>query len=437
MPRQYQGCFSVTSRCVFVLLCSMWLSVVGLQPVVAMQAAAPAIKADEGLPQVLWQDADKVVGKVADVYGQIVDIGKTQRIRFLNVDDEKPARFTFVIFEDNLKNFPDSLEAAYGGKLVRVRGKVSLYRDKPQIVLTSASQITVVDALPSASVLPATKPFQGTQVKIATYNILNMFDEHDDPYRNDEGTPTKPRAEVDAIAKTIRTLNADVLALQEVENRFYLQRFVDVFLADMGYEVVLLEGNDGRGIDVGLLSRIPVGRVVSHQHLRFPDAKGNTMRFNRDLLVVELNPTDGDPFEMWVVHLKSNSGGKEHVEHNRLGEARTIRKLLDERLTHQPDARIVLSGDFNDTWDSETMKTIVGSGSTGMRCFANVDSQDTPPTYNKPPYLSMIDFILVSPAMAKGFVADSYGVIGGTVESSGSDHNPVYATFRLKADKPE
>ena len=46
--------------------------------------------------------------------------------------------------------------------------------------------------------------------------------------------------------------SADVVALQEVENRFLLQEFVDTHLSDMGYQVVLVEGNDSRGIDCAL-----------------------------------------------------------------------------------------------------------------------------------------------------------------------------------------
>ncbi len=43
----------------------------------------------------------------------------------------------------------------------------------------------------------------------------------------------------------------------------------------------------------------------------------------------------------------------------------------------------------------------------------------------------MIDFIFASPALGADYVAKSYGVVPGTVETNGSDHNPVYASFRL------
>ena len=53
-----------------------------------------------------------------------------------------------------------------------------------------------------------------------------------------------------------------------IENRGDLQRLVTAMIPDLGYEhVVLLEGNDYRGIDVAVLSRLPVfhrqsGRII-------------------------------------------------------------------------------------------------------------------------------------------------------------------------------
>jgi len=53
-------------------------------------------------------------------------------------------------------------------------------------------------------------------------------------------------------------------------------------------------------------------------------------------------------------------------------------------------------------------------------------------TYNQKPTLSMIDFILASPAMAKRYVPQSYRIVPGSPETTGSDHNPVTARFRVK-----
>lgn len=394
----------------------------------------PPIDPNEARPHVSWKDAHRVLGRVAYVSGKVESVVDLGRVKLLNFDDERPPTFAGVVFGDHADRFPSSLKELYEGRHVRIRGFVTKYREKPQIQLTGPDQIEVLEAPESPDFKPPGSREVGDVATVATFNILNLFDAVDDEYRWDDTTPPKPRENLDRVADVIRAMNADVLALQEVENRGYLERFVEVFLPDMGYEVVLFEGNDTRGIDVCLLSRIPVGRVVSHRHLRFP-GPGGERRFERDVLAVELLPESGEPFEAWVVHLKSNSGGREYAEDVRIAEAKALRRLLDERLTDEPDARFVVMGDFNDTWDSTSLRTIVGTGSTALKAFHAVGSEQTRVTYNLPPYLSMIDYILCSPAMAKAYVEESFSILASSLRQSGSDHNPVLARFRLGKTK--
>ncbi|HEX6962148.1 MAG TPA: endonuclease/exonuclease/phosphatase family protein [Lacipirellula sp.] len=392
------------------------------------------IRPDEGRPQVPWQQARPLVGQVAYVFGKVIDVNTAGRVTFVNFDQRRPARFTAVIFRENLGNFPKPPHEMYQGQLVRVRGMVSMFNDQPQIVVTKPDQIEVLDKLPP-TIMPqkpqAAKATPG-EVVVGAYNLLNLFDDHDDPYRNDETTPAKPRAELERLAQSIRKLNADVLAVEEVENRDYLERFINVFLADMGYEyIVLHEGNDMRGIDVGLVSRIPVGEVRSNRHVTFPGKEGAPSRFQRDVLEVTLEPPDAQPFAVWVVHLKSNAGGREEAEPIRLPEAQQIRDMLDKELAEDPNARIIVTGDFNDTWESRTMQIIAGSADRAM-WRAGSESQATGlVTYNKGEHRSVIDFLVGTPAMARQYVNGSYRNPQGSVEETGSDHNPITATFRV------
>ena len=399
--------------------------------------AEPAIHPDEGLKHLAWSDARKAVGENAFISGKVINVGSAGRVNFLNFDTQRPPEFVVIVFGDSLENFPQPLQETYDGKIVRVRGRVSLFRDNPQIIVTSPDQIEILDALPATddgeSVKVSRPPSVEGQLVVATYNTLNLFDDQDDPYHADEGTPDKPREELEHLAQSIAQLNADVVAFQEVENRFYLERFVNVFLTELGYEhVVHFEGNDTRGIDVCLISRVPIGPVRSYRHLTFPGPNDTIRKFNRDLLAVTIEPPGAEPLEVWVVHLKSNSGGREFAEPVRMAEARQLRKLLDQQLGEDPDARILVLGDFNDTWDSETLKTIVGEGSTALWSATSELGGDLPDTYNRGEFHSMIDFILCSPAMAKKYVKDSFRVIPGATETTGSDHNPVSVRFRLE-----
>ena len=399
--------------------------------------AEPAIHPDEGLKHLAWPDARKAVGENAFISGKIIDVNASGRVNFLNFDTKRPAEFVVIVFRKDLENFPQPLQKTYDGKIIRVRGTVSLYRDRPEIVITGPDQIEILDQLPTTddgeSAIVSRPPSVEGQLVVATYNILNLFDDQDDPYHADEGTPDKPREELEHLAQSIAQLNADVVAFQEVENRFYLERFVNVFLPELGYEhVVHFEGNDTRGIDVCLISRVPIGPVRSHRHLEFPGPNDTIRKFNRDLLAVTIEPPGAEPLEVWVVHLKSNSGGREFAEPVRMAEARQVRKLLDQQLGADPQARILVMGDFNDTWGSETLKTIVGEGSMALWSTTSELSGELPDTFNRGEYQSMIDFILCSPAMAKKYVKDSFQVIPGSTETTGSDHNPVSVRFHLE-----
>jgi len=405
-----------------------------LQAFPAYSFGQPVIDPNEGRPQVHWREARQIVGQWAFVFGKVVDCRELGRVNFVNFDTERPAEFAGVIFEENMSKFPSPLSGAYAGKIIRLRGIVSTYQDHPQIVLTDPNQIEILDEMPKSTLVGDDKPeVQPGRLTIATYNTLNLFDDFDDPYRADEGTRAKPREELEKLAQSIESVNADVIALQEVENRDYLERFVQVFLDGLGYDrVVLFEGNDTRGIDVALLSRIPIGPVRSHRHVEFPGPNDSVRRFNRDLLAVTLLPPEAAPIEIWIVHLKSNSGGREFSEPVRLAEAHKVRELLDDQLAADPQARFLLMGDFNDTWDSPTLETIVGTGPTALRSAGDQLREAGMLTYNQGQYRSMIDFILCSPAMGEAYVEDSARIIPGSPAQSGSDHNPLSAVFRTE-----
>ncbi|GJM24662.1 MAG: hypothetical protein DHS20C16_10770 [Phycisphaerae bacterium] len=423
-------------------------------------SAAPAFAADDlfdsKLPQISWSDAANHYGTRCVVYGTVVgskDIGSRC---FLNFDKDFRTTFTGVIPSNLYAQFTSDPEKYFLGKHVRIVGEVIKYQNKPEIVMTAASEIQVVESplppkggaavkaesaakpdnpkgrTPTAFNPASPKVLPDGVVKIATFNVLNLFDNFDDPYTDSEYYPGKRSTEVENLAKTIRQADADVVALQEVENRGGLEDFLATHLSDMGYcDVVLIEGNNRRGIDVALISRLPVGEVTSHRHVDFRSADGRDMRFQRDLLQVSIEPEGYNAFDVFVVHLKSKHGGADKSRPIRLGETLAIRKKFDRMLASNPQAAFVICGDFNDTFDSEPIQRLVGSGDTKLTAFFEDLPEDKRITYNRS-YLSMIDFVLASPAMAKQYVPKSYNVILGTVESSGSDHNLVSAQFKLE-----
>lgn len=101
-------------------------------------------------------------------------------------------------------------------------------------------------------------------------------------------------------------MNLDVLAVQEVEDIDTLRAFNSDQLGSLYSDDVLIEGNDKRLIDIGLLSKYPIGKVTSWQYAVHPSTP-NEKVFSRDLLQVDIESKDRSErlFTLFVNHLKS------------------------------------------------------------------------------------------------------------------------------------
>lgn len=182
-----------------------------------------------------------------------------------------------------------------------------------------------------------------------------------------QGKDPKARA---WIARRIAALDADVLCLQEVEDQDALDTFHRDDLRPLGVDYryrVVVEGNDPRRIDVAICSRLPITRVSSWRF--WPDDTGEPV-FGRDLLQAQIAAPDGKPLHVFVNHLKSNFVADEHtltperlaaerqaITRRRTQQAEAVAKILRlQRLTR----RIVVTGDFNDTPDADTLAALAG-----------------------------------------------------------------------------
>lgn len=136
-------------------------------------------------------------------------------------------------------------------------------------------------------------------VKVGTFNLNNLFSrfnfageiealsegdaEVSVSYTfNDPGTyrirtfqgklvKEKPAEERSLIASRILAMDVDVLAVQEVEDINILRSFARDSLASQYPYQVLIEGNDPRLIDIGILSKLPVGAITSWRYAVHPE----------------------------------------------------------------------------------------------------------------------------------------------------------------------
>lgn len=152
-------------------------------------------------------------------------------------------------------------------------------------------------------------------------------------------------------AQVLRDLAADIQVVIEAEHRIALAEFnADVLRPAGGLpfaSIMLIDGNDGRGIDVGLLTAAgyDIGLMRSHVN------EGRPARpvFSRDCPEFQVTTPAGE--RIWVLpcHFKSKGyGSPADNDARRLREATAVAGYVD-RLLAEGAQNIVVLGDLNDT----------------------------------------------------------------------------------------
>lgn len=247
------------------------------------------------------------------------------------------------------------------------------------------------------------------KLRIASYNIRNLFDGIPAPGGPAENA--KPEKELVALGEAMRHINADVIALQEVENKEVLGQFRDRYIRELGYrEMVLIEANDPRGIDVALISRYPVVDVKSHKDVRFPVPGQGEQGFSRDLLQVRIQGPNNYLFTAFVVHLKSQHGA-EQADAKRRAEAEQINRIVGQFQRQNPRENVVVLGDFNDTVETHEIAPLVNPQVSGIGLYDIIHEefgiQPWVFTYHPQRYRSRIDYILLNQNMKNEYIPRS------------------------------
>ncbi|WP_336287006.1 endonuclease/exonuclease/phosphatase family protein [Cronobacter dublinensis] len=204
-------------------------------------------------------------------------------------------------------------------------------------------------------------------------------------------------------ARVMSDLHADVLAVVEAESRPALSAFNQEIIAAVGGEpfrhVMVIDGNDSRGIDVGLLTgaNYPIGPMRSHVDDR--DARGQLI-FSRDCPEYAVPLASGDTLWVMVNHLKSKGyGGKADSDARRKAQAQRVAEIYQAR-RDAGEQYIAIAGDFNDTPDSDTLSPLLQE--TDLRdAFTHpaFDNGGFPGTWGNSAKNNKLDYILLSPAL--------------------------------------
>jgi endonuclease/exonuclease/phosphatase family metal-dependent hydrolase len=162
----------------------------------------------------------------------------------------------------------------------------------------------------------------------------------------------------DNTGKVIKALNADVLCVVEVENRELLGDFNSQVLTTKRFDhQMVIDGNDERGIDVGIMSRLPLRNMRSH----VDDKEGTSRTFSRDCPEYEVILEDGR--SLWVLcnHLKSKGfGSPASNDARRKKQAVRLAAILNENFDLAQDL-VVVAGDLNDTPGSDPLSPLMAT----------------------------------------------------------------------------
>jgi len=279
--------------------------------------------------------------------------------------------------------------------------------------------------------------------RVVTYNLEGYLDQPT------ETRPAKLAAAKAKVRESILALKPDVLAVQEMGSTNALLELRDSLKAD-GLDLPYWEHVSGfdTNIHIAILSRFPI--TARHPHI--DDSyllSGRRYRVSRGFGEVDIQVNTNYSFTSIAAHLKSKRAVAQADEAEmRLAEAKLLREKVDAVLAANPNANLVVLGDFNDTKDSASTKAVIGRGRHKLvdtrPAERNGDNAPSPNPaweprnvawthyYGKEDSYSRIDYILISPGMAREWVTNDTYALTVPNWGVGSDHRPIVATFEAE-----
>lgn len=212
-------------------------------------------------------------------------------------------------------------------------------------------------------------------VMIVWYNLENMYDTYDDTTTLDDEftskgirrwTFTRFLVKLDHLSKTFMAIGGweppAIIGMCELENNYVLNKMIyETPLKKYNYKFIHYESTDARGIDVAMLYRPSVLKILFSKNITILFPNDSVMK-TRDILYVKGILFLKDTVHFFLNHWPSRRGGfAESVPKRRL-VAQTLRTALDTLQRNQRDPQIIIMGDFNDDPDqpaiSEVLKAV-------------------------------------------------------------------------------
>lgn len=278
--------------------------------------------------------------------------------------------------------------------------------------------------------------------RVAAYNVENYLDKPTESRKNIKSDAAKAK-----VRETILAMKPDVIAFEEMGALSALLELRDALKKD-GLDLPHYEHVPGfdTNIHVCVLSKFPIIARRSHTNANFL-LNGRRFQVSRGFTEVDIKVNDKYQFTLLGAHLKSRRQIADADEAElRLEEAKILRGIVDKHLAANPDVNLVVLGDFNDTYNTKGVKEIVGTGKKRLVDTRPAEQNgDNLPNPANPRYFprneswthyygvedsySRIDYIMLSPGMAKEWVKDQSYIPVIPNWGQASDHRPVLATI--------
>lgn len=255
-----------------------------------------------------------------------------------------------------------------------------------------------------------------------SYNVKNWL--------ISDQTPEKSPESKQAVIRMLANSAPDVIGLSEIGSREDVEEIRSMLEAEgMDFPHVHHTGGVDPVRHLALLSRFP---IVSTEN---PDPRipGTGRSMQRGILDATVS-IGGREIRFIGIHLKSKRIVSEFDQALlRIQEAGHVRKHIDAILAADPDALLVAYGDFNDTRQALSTRTIYGTYRT-PGYMAPVHAKDTRGEtwtyrYAAEDSYSRIDFVTVSGSLNRNVKRAESRIIDDPLWFTASDHRPLLVRF--------
>ena len=273
-------------------------------------------------------------------------------------------------------------------------------------------------------------------VVVASYNVENYLKMERKVDGKTVPDAPKPEQEIAAVIDVVKEINPDILGIVEMGDAKTLDEFrARLKAAGLDYpHKEWVKGTDAAR-HVALLSRVPIVARNSRDEVPF-ELNGKQMRVGRGILDVTVKLADNFSLHLVGAHLKSRREVPDLDQvAMRAKEAWYLREHLDKILQANPEEKLLLFGDMNDTKNEYPIKELLGSTRDPLRMkdlfLTDYYGYRWTHYWSSADIYSRIDYLMVSQALWPDINMDKSGISSSRIWYKASDHRAIFTTIKV------